>query len=76
MDLKGKRVHVTGKVEGYTKATLKELVEGKGCVFANFSKKTELLVVGDKPGQAKLDKAGEWGIETMPVATFLDEVGA
>ena len=64
------KVYVTGKVEGYTKKTLKEYIESKGHEFKSFSKSTNLLIVAERPGAVRLVDAKSWGIETMPWAEF------
>jgi len=59
------RVYEAGKVEDYTKKTLKEYVELKGQDFKTLSPSTELLVVAEKPGEGRLASVKEWSIKTM-----------
>ncbi len=67
------RIYVTGKIEGMTKEEIKVLVESKGHTFAPFSGKTEILVYGKRPGQAKLDKARALGIRVISWEEFMKE---
>lgn len=49
-------------------------VYGANCVHA-VNKKLNLLVTGAKPGQAKVDKAKELGIETLTFRSFMKKYG-
>lgn len=70
----GKNIVFTGKGE-YTRDKLMELAKKCGADISsnNITKKTNLLVVGDKPG-SKLEKAKELGIEIMDMSDFYDMV--
>lgn len=57
-----KTIYVTGKIEGMTKSDIRKIVEQQGYEWASLSKKLDLLVVGEKPGQTKLDKARKYGL--------------
>lgn len=63
--LLGKVFVLTGKLEGYTRGELKELLIAKGGkVTGSVSSKTDYLVVGEDPG-SKYTKAQELGIPTL-----------
>ncbi|MGY5865266.1 MAG: BRCT domain-containing protein [Candidatus Thorarchaeota archaeon] len=59
------KVYVTGKVEGYTKTTLKDYIESKGHEFKSLNKATELLVIAERPGAKRIATAKSDGIPTM-----------
>ena len=63
--LQGKVFVLTGKLEGYTRGALKELLTSLGGkVTGSVSSKTDYLVVGEDPG-SKLIKAQELGIPIL-----------
>lgn len=71
----GKTVVLTGSLSGMTRNEAKALLESLGAtVSGSVSKKTDLLIYGDKAG-SKLEKAKALGVETMPEAEFLKEAG-
>lgn len=73
--LEGLTIVVTGSVEGYTRSELTELLESNGArVTSSVSGSTDLLVVGEGPGQTKLDDAEEHGVETVDVEAFRERV--
>ena len=58
-------VVITGTFDNYTRTELSELMESKGYITSNsITKKTQLLVCGDKPG-SKLSKAESLGIKIV-----------
>ena len=68
--LTGKTVVVTGSIEGYSRDAVKELVRSHGGKpGSSVSKKTDLVVAGEKAG-SKLAKANELGIEVMSPTEF------
>ncbi|MHA1684619.1 MAG: helix-hairpin-helix domain-containing protein, partial [Promethearchaeota archaeon] len=71
----GMKVYITGSVPGYKKDDLKKLVEAHGGKWAGMSKSLGLLVLGNKVGAVKLEKAKEYGIKTMPAKEFLKLLG-
>ncbi len=75
LSIKGKAIYVTGAVPGYTKDDLEKLVKEHGGVWKSFGKGLDLLVIGDKPGPAKLDKAAQLGLKTMSIADFFKKLG-
>ena len=68
-----KIVYVTGKIEGMTKKDVEKIVEDKGHVYSSFSKKTELLVYGERAGPNKLETARSLGIEIISWEEFLQK---
>lgn len=68
----GKNIVFTGKGP-YTRNELIELAKKCGADISsnNITKKTNLLVVGEKPG-SKLQKANEKGIEVMDMSDFFE----
>ena len=68
--LLGLNVVVSGRVEGYTRDEAKEAVMRAGGKSASsVSKKTDLLVYGEKAG-SKLKKARELGVACLPQKYF------
>jgi ParB/RepB/Spo0J family partition protein len=67
--LEGEYVVVTGVVQDYPRSEVAGLVSRLGGMFTEtVNSKTTLLVVGDKPGKAKLDAAAKYGVKTMTEA--------
>ncbi|MFB6160316.1 MAG: NAD-dependent DNA ligase LigA [Haloferacaceae archaeon] len=74
-ELAGTTLVVTGRIEGYTRAELRELLERHGAdVASSVSDRTDYLVVGTNPGERKRAAAEEHGVERMDEATFRAEV--
>jgi DNA ligase (NAD+) len=64
----GKTIVLTGTLEGFDRAELKDLLEQLGAkVSGSVSKKTDLVIAGDSAG-SKLTKAMELGIEVWDEA--------
>ena len=71
-----KTVVITGTLEAYTRDELKERLEAMGAkVSGSVSKKTDLLIAGQKAG-SKLTKARELGVEVWDEARLTDELPA
>lgn len=71
--LAGKTVVITGAMEDYSRKDAKTMVEARGgMVTGTVSKKTDLLIAGEKAG-SKLDKAQELGIEIWDEGRFKQE---
>ena len=74
--LDGKRVLLTGSLEGLTRGQAEELIKSRGGIVASgASKKVDYVVVGDKPG-SKLDKARQLGLTILNLDEFLRLAGA
>ncbi|MFX0171678.1 MAG: NAD-dependent DNA ligase LigA [Candidatus Hodarchaeota archaeon] len=69
-----KTVYVTGKIENRTKKEIQTLLEEYNYEWAPVTKKLDLLVVGDNPGKAKLEKAQKFGIEIKKWKDFLQDL--
>ena len=75
--LAGKKVLVTGRLEGYTREQARELVlQHGGTPVSGVTKQTDLVVLGAEPGAAKVKKAEALGIETVAADAFLRDLGA
>ena len=71
LPLDGKTICVTGTLNRYGRVEIKETIEANGGKAASsVSKKTTFVLVGAKPGQAKIDKAAELGVPTITEEEF------
>jgi DNA ligase (NAD+) len=72
--LVGKSFVITGTLEKLSRDQAKELIEARGGkVTSGVSKKTDYLVVGEKPS-SKLDKATKLGVKTLDEAAFVEMI--
>ncbi|MCY4576966.1 MAG: NAD-dependent DNA ligase LigA [Candidatus Kaiserbacteria bacterium] len=63
--LSGKRVVVTGHIDGYDREALKELLRGCGAVVSDsVSKRTDYVFAGERAG-SKLEKAVALGVQVV-----------
>jgi DNA ligase (NAD+) len=70
--LKGKTIVVTGALKSKTREEIEELITNLGGkAGSSVSKKTDVLVVGEKAG-SKLEKAQQLNIQIMTEADFLN----
>lgn len=70
--LKGKIVVVTGTVEGYTRSEMDSLIaQNGGIAGGSVTGKTDILVIGEKPGGFKVKKAEALGTKMMTAEEFL-----
>jgi DNA ligase (NAD+) len=70
--LAGMSVVVTGTLESLSRERAEDAVKERGGKApGSVSKKTDYVVVGEGPGAAKVNKAGELGIPTLDEAAFL-----
>ncbi|MFI4862396.1 MAG: NAD-dependent DNA ligase LigA [Phycisphaerales bacterium JB063] len=71
----GKTIVLTGTLEHYPRNDLKNILEDLGAkVSGSISKKTDLLIAGEKAG-SKLTKAEALGVEVWDEATLLESLG-
>lgn len=71
----GKTVVITGTLEAYERKPLSEKLEALGAkVSGSVSKKTDLLIAGEKAG-SKLTKARDLGVEVWDEARLLEALG-
>ena len=69
--LSGVVILATGTFPGYSRESLGEALEAMGAeVASSVSKKTGVVLVGESPGKAKVDKATTLGIPCLNLATF------
>lgn len=68
--LTGKTVVITGALSGFTREQAQEECRRRGAIVTDsVSKKTNFLVVGEKPG-SKLDKARQFGVTILDETAF------
>ncbi len=73
--LKGVKVVFTGTLSSMTRGEARKLVELEGGeVQSSVTSKTDIVVVGDRPG-SKLDKAKAMGIKVLNEKEFLELIG-
>ncbi len=71
---KGK-VYVTGSVANMTKEQIQEFIEQEGYEWStSVSGKLSYLILGTKPGQAKIDKALKVGIKVISWEKFIQKI--
>lgn len=75
MDVRNRTICITGAITGYTRAQLTQRLARLGTtVQSGVSGTTEFLVVGDKPGNDKLQGADRYGITKVSAADFMRAV--
>jgi DNA ligase (NAD+) len=67
-------IYVTGKIPDMTKKQVKELVLKHGYEWDSLKKSLSLLIIGDKAGPAKLEKARKYGIPIKTWDEFIKEL--
>ena len=73
MPLEGKSYVVTGTLAAMGREEAEEALRKLGAkATGSVTKKTTALIVGEKPGKSKLDKAGQLGIPVMQEGEFLE----
>ncbi len=73
--IQGEVVCVSGKFKDHTQEEMEALVVGNGATIStSVTKKTTILVTGDKVGATKLTKAQELGIRIIPQDEFFKMV--
>lgn len=71
IELDDQYVVFTGKMEDGTREEMEELAEDFGAIVQkSINGKTTLLVIGERPGQSKLNKAEELGVKTITEDQF------
>ncbi len=74
-ELDGLKIVLTGKIEGFTRQELRELLERHGAdVTSSVSGETDYLVVGEDPGETKMENAGEEGTEVIEEEEFREKL--
>ena len=70
--LEGKLFVVTGTLDGFSRVEIGEFIESHGGKMGDsVSAKTDFLVVGDKPGASKLNKASDLGTKILDLGVLL-----
>jgi DNA ligase (NAD+) len=76
LPLAGKTIVVTGTLVNYDRITIEETIkEYGGKSTGSVSKKTDFVLVGDKPGANKTDKAKELGVPIITEDEFRKMIG-
>ena len=76
VDFEEKHIVVTGKFQHYTRNEVEETIEDwGGIVQKSINGKTELLIVGEKPGASKTNKAEKLGIKQISEGDFMHAIG-
>jgi len=72
----GKRVVLTGTLDGFSRRELTQRLEGMGAtVSGTVSTRTDLVIAGEKAG-SKLEKARGLGVEVWDEKRLVEELGA
>ena len=70
--LTGKYVHLTGKLTSFSRAEAKQKLKESGAYIASsISRRTDLVIIGDKSPPAKRKKAEEFEIQIIEEEEFL-----
>ena len=70
--LEGKLFVVTGTLDGFSRVEIGEFIESHGGKMGDsVSAKTDFLVVGDKPGASKLNKAVDLETKIIDLGVLL-----
>lgn len=73
LEKEGKKVYVTGKIEGITKEDIRTKIEQKGYVWSSsITKNLDLLIEAEKPGPSKIEKAKNLGIPIISWDKFAE----
>ena len=72
LPLTGKSYIISGTLSGYGREEAEDLLRARGAtITSSVTKNTTALILGEKPGKSKLDKATKLGISTLTEADFL-----
>jgi len=72
--LAGKKVVVTGSIEGYSRNDMEALIQQHGGkTSGSVSKNTDLVIAGEKPG-SKVEKANKLGVKVINADEFLEMI--
>lgn len=75
--LTGKSFVVTGKVSGYTRGDIEDLIKQKGGqVDRSVTRSTDYLVVAEKPGKTKLNAAAKYGTRKISESELFNMMNA
>lgn len=77
LPLAGKSYIISGTLEGYDREEAEDLLRNLGAtVTSSVTKNTTALILGEKPGKSKLEKAEKLGIPTINADGFKELIGA
>ena len=77
LPLAGRSYIISGTLEGYGREEAEGLLRSRGAtVTSSVTKNTTALILGEKPGKSKIEKAAKLGIPTLGLADFLELIGA
>ena len=72
LPLAGKSYIISGTLSGYGREEAEDLLRARGAtVTSSVTKNTTALILGEKPGKSKLEKAAKLNIPTLTEADFL-----
>ncbi len=79
-EFEGIKMVFTGRIEGYTRDEIENLMESRGAdVTSSLSNKTDFLIVGENPGQRKLENAEDLNTKILDTEEFrkrfLEKIG-
>lgn len=70
--IRNKKICFTGKMDDFTRGDLESMATEFGFVFQNtVTSQTDILVVGERPGQSKIDKARRLNVRVWQADDFL-----
>ena len=73
LPLAGKSYIISGTLDGFGREEAEDLLRDKGAtVTSSVTKNTTALILGEKPGKSKLEKAEKLGIPTLGLQDFLE----
>ncbi|MBO7720541.1 NAD-dependent DNA ligase LigA [Candidatus Saccharibacteria bacterium] len=77
LPLAGKSYIISGTLDGYGREEAEDLLRNLGAtVTSSVTKNTTALILGEKPGKSKLEKAEKLGIPTINADGFKKLIGA
>ena len=73
LPLAGRSYIISGTLEGFGREEAEDMLRDRGAtVTSSVTKTTTALILGEKPGKSKLEKAAKLGIPTLGLADFLE----
>lgn len=73
LPLAGKSYIISGTLEGFGREEAEDMLRDRGAtVTSSVTKNTTALILGEKPGKSKLEKAEKLGIPTLGLNDFLE----
>lgn len=74
--LRGLNIVVTGTFRNFKRTEIEKLISERGGNFQNsVTKRTDVLVIANKPGSKKVADASKHGVKTITERDFLDMIG-